>query len=146
MAVLNNNVVYFELGGVDLSAYFTGEVSRESSTNLVDITHGSGTNYTQQARGLKTYTLSISLVYKTSEVQTVVMPALYAADNADGGALMIYGPEGKVSGKPKDEVLVTIESISGPSKSIQKDMVMFEISMSAADEPIGLMEWGHVFA
>lgn len=140
MATLNGNNVYLELDGVDVSAYFTGEISRTTTNNTQETTAGSGRTGVQRAAGLNDYSLELSLAYDVADLGT------YKGKLVKGAAYtMIYGPEGNGSGKPKDEVPVIIASVSGPNITIDKQMVMFEVSFQQADEPITLIESGGTF-
>lgn len=143
MATLAENNVYFELDGTDLSAYFTDEVTREVSVNQIDVTAGAGADWVMNSPGLKSYSLTLRLVYDTSTFQTVVQPKL---NTGIAGAVMKYGPEGNTAGKPKDELKVNIESVRGPNVTIQKDKVMVEINLTNGNaQPVAIIETGGTF-
>ncbi|MEM6280592.1 MAG: hypothetical protein AAF787_00245 [Chloroflexota bacterium] len=144
--VLNSNDVFLSLGGTDISAYFTAETSREVSINMVDVTHGSGVEWSLMRPGLKSYSMSLTLAYKVNLYQTDIEPVLTSIMANDTQATLIYGPEGQASGKPRDEVDVFIESMTGPTLTIEKDMVVIELSLVAAGEPVAYIGGGGVFA
>lgn len=147
MASLNSNNVFLSLNGVDISAYFTDEVDREVSINQVDVTAGAGQEWEQYLPGLSSYSLTLTLIYDTVAYAATVRPVIDAARLATSGPVpLIYGPESNTAGKPKDEIPVVVESISGPSISIQKDKVVIELSLKGADTPTALIESGGVFS
>lgn len=145
MATLADNNAYIEIDGEDISPLFTGEISRDVSVNQIDITAGAGVDWTQNAPGLKSYSLTLRLVYDTALYQSKVQPKLQAAVNT-GDVLFKYGPEGNTAGKPKDELNVNVESVSGPNITIEKDKVMVEVSLvNGATAPTAIMELGGTF-
>jgi hypothetical protein len=143
MAVLNSNTAYLSIDGVNVSAYYTGEIPRDISVERVDITHGSGQAWKQSATGLYELTLGLTLVYEIDDYNTIIRPALLKL--IDGTyPTVVYGPEGQVTGKPKDEFKAMTESISD-AKSINKDMVVFELNLICVDTPVAYREAGGVF-
>jgi hypothetical protein len=137
MATLNGNDVYLELDSVDVSAYWTGEVSRSASNNVVEVTAGAGQGTIQRASGLHDYALAIDVVYDVADLGT------YKSKLVKGSTYtLVYGPEGNDAGKPKDEVPVILASVDGPNPTINKDMVMFSLSFQGADTAVSLLESG----
>ena len=137
MATLNGNNAFLSLDGVDVSAYFTGEISRSVTNNTQETTAGAGATAVQRKAGLDDYSLELSLAYDVDDLGT------YKAKLVKGSSYdMIYGPEGNGSGKPKDEVPVIISSVSGPNVTIDKQMVMFTVSFQGAGAATSLIENG----
>lgn len=140
MATLNSNNVYLDFGGTQLDGYWTGEVSKDSSTSTVDITAGSGATHTKRASGLADNTLSFNVVYDDADL------ADYVSQLATGTkAVLTYGVEGNAVGKPKFECEMILQSNRGPSPSVEKGMVMFELSFEGADAPTATIENGDTF-
>ena len=140
MATLNGNDVYVSLGGVDVSAYWTGEISRSPVNNVVETTAGASQGSVQRQAGLNDYSLALDLVYDIADLST------YVARLKQGTVqTLIYGPENNVAGKPKDEVSVVVASVTGPNPTINKDMVMYSLTLQGADTPVSLIEDGDTF-
>jgi hypothetical protein len=125
------------LDSVDVSGYWTGEVSRSAINNTVEITAGASQAAIQRADGLDDYSLSIDVVYDVADLST------YKAKLVRGSVYtLVYGPEGNTAGKPKDEVSVILASVDGPNPTISKDMVMFSLQFQGADTAVSLLESG----
>ena len=140
MATLNGNNVYLEFGGVRLDGYWTGEVSKNSSTSTVDITAGSNATHVQRASGLSDNTLSFSVIYDDENLAAYVSQLVEGTkDN------VIYGAEGNGVGKPKFECVMILSDVQGPSPSVAKSMVMFELSFEGADAPTATIANGDTF-
>lgn len=140
MATLNGNDVYVTLGGTDVSGYWTGEVSRNVTNNIVEVTAGAGTDWVERLDGINDYSLSLDIVYDITDVST------YLARLKPGTVqTLVYGPEGNTAGKPKDEVSVIVASVDGPNPTINKDMVMFSLSLQGAATPTAWIENGDTF-
>lgn len=143
---LNSNDIYVSINQVDVSAFFTDEISRNVSINLVDITHGAGQGWTQQAQGLKGYELTLSLIYTRLTYRQIVVPVMRAAIQNSEPLWLTYGPEGKAAGRPVDELLVNLSGVEGPNPSIEKEKLMVQYSFVSAEAPVRLVDWGSVFA
>lgn len=140
MATLNGNDVYLSLDSVNVSAYWTGEVSRTVTNNVVETTAGAGQDWTERQGGLLDYNLTLDVVYDDANL------ADYVAKLKPGSVYtMVYGPESNVAGKPKDELNVIVGSVDGPNPSINKDMVMFSVTLQGAATPTALIEDGDTF-
>lgn len=140
MATLNGNNVYLSWDGVDISGYWTGEVSKDESVNTVDTTAGSGATHTQRAAGLLDNSLSFSVVYDDADLADYVSKLVSGTK-----ATLIYGPENNTVGKPKFECVMILQSVSGPSVSIEKNMVSFDLSFEGAAAPTASIGNGDTF-
>lgn len=144
MATLNENNVFFSLNGVDCSGEWTGQLSRSFTANQQPIPAGAGLDWELFARGLYNYELTLRLRYDTTNYQATVQPAIQAA--IESGAVMIYGPEGQVSGKPRDELKVNVSGTS-MTQSIEKEMVVWELKMGMSDTvPVAIIDLGGAFS
>lgn len=140
MATLNGNNVYLSFDGTQLDGYWTGEVSKSSSINTVDITAGSGATHIERAGGLKDNTLGFNIVYDDADLATYVGKLAIGTK-----ATLVFGPEGSASGKPKFECSMILQDVTGPQPSVEKGMVMFELSFEGAAAPTATIEGGDTF-
>ena len=132
MPVLIGNDVYLSLDGVDVSAYWTDEISFSIGNNTVETTAGAGVTDIKRKAGLDNTTLSLVLVYDANRLSD------YLSKLAVGGRYtVVYAPEGNYTGKPKHTQTMILQSMDGPNPTINKDMVKFELSFSGA-EPAAL--------
>lgn len=140
MATLNGNNAYLSVGGTNVSGWWTGEIGFSTSNSSVDITAGAGTTHVERAGGLSDTAMSFSVVYDTTDI------ALYRAALIPGTVYtVIYGPESNVTNKPKFQCEMILEEVSGPNVTIEKSMVMFELSFTGAAAPTATIESGSVF-
>jgi hypothetical protein len=123
--------VYVSWKGVNVSAYFTGEVGIENNVADVDVTTGAGTDYKVSAAGLITSTVKLSLAYEVTAWIGTIAPLLQVGDTGT----LIYGPEGNASGKPKHEQSMMLQKISGPKNTIGKDKVTVELEFVSVAAP-----------
>ena len=140
MATLNGNNVYLDFGGVRLDGYWTGEVSKDTSTSTVDITAGSGATHVERASGLSDNNLSFSIVYDDENLASYISQLVSGTK-----ATLTYGVEGNATGKPKFECVMILSSVTGPSPSVAKGMVMFELSFEGAAAPTASIANGDTF-
>lgn len=139
MATLNGNNAYLAFNGVNVSAYYTDEISREANSEGVDITAGAGVTGIQRAAGLKDNSFTFVLVYDVGNVATyrsVLTPGTIAT--------LTYGPESNTAGKPKFEGSMHLSSVS-QVQSITKGKVAFECTFEQAAVPTATIEGGDVF-
>ncbi len=140
MATLNGNNIYVGLNTVNVSAYWTDEVSRNVTNNTVETTAGAGAGWVERQDGLMDYSLSLVLVYDIDDLSD------YLTQLKPGSTYtLVYGPEGNTAGKPKDELSVIVSSVDGPNPSIGKDMVSFSVSFQGAATPTAWIENGDTF-
>jgi len=140
MATLNGNNVYLSFGGVQLDGYWTGQVSKSSSANTVDITAGSGATHTQRATGLKDNSFGFNVVYDDADLADYVSSLTVGTK-----AVLVFGPEGNTAGLPKFECSMILNDVQGPQPSVELGMVMFELSFEGADVPTSTIEAGDTF-
>lgn len=129
MATLNGNDVYLALDGVDISGWWTEEVSLEKTMNTQDVTSGAGATHIEYAPGLIDGSGSFMVVYDVQDVQTYLPYITLGLHHYD------YGPEGRVSGKPRESGQIIISDVSGPNVTIEKEKVSFEISYQQSGKP-----------
>jgi hypothetical protein len=139
MASLNGNNAYFEWRGQNVSAYWTGEFSREPSVDTEDVTSGAGATHIQRAPKLLDNKRTFGLAYDVADLQTYIA---YFRTGDQG--MLVYGPEGNASGKPKDAGLMILTGVT-TKQTIDKSKVMFEVSFEQADAPTAEIELGDMF-
>ena len=139
MASYNGNGAYLSIDGVNVSGFYT-TFTPSRSMDGVDITAGAGTNHRQRAEGLEDGSCSGPVVYDSTAVSTEM------AKLDVGEHVIIYGPEGQSTGKPKHECRYIITSLDGPTVDVEKAKVVFEFSGDAADAPTVNMYTGGVFS
>lgn len=133
MAQLNGNSNYINWDGVDISAYFADEISNEMSADTEDITSGSGATHIMRASKLIDGTLDLYVIYDDTVLDT------YKALLQPGKkAVLVWGPEGNVSGKPRFEGSMILTSV-GVAQSIEKTKVGFTLSFEQAAKPVSTL-------
>lgn len=133
MAQLNGNSNYILWDGVDLSAFFADTISNEMSVDTEDITAGSGATHIQRAAKLIDGKLDLYVIYD------VELLATYKAVLQPGKtAVLIWGPEGNLAGKPRFEGSMILTSISD-EQSIEKTKVGFSLSFEQAAKPVSTL-------
>lgn len=140
MPAFNGNKGYLTINAADVSGFST-EMGIEPSNSVVDVTAGFGTEHMQRAPGLNDTKAKVVIAYLAGQVADYITHLHVGKE-----ALVVWGPEGNVSGKPKHQQKFIVASASGPKQTVKKDMVVFEISFEAADAPIEDMYAGAVFA
>ncbi len=141
MATLNGNNAYLSFAGVDVSGYWTGQVDKKASAAAVETTAGAAATHVERAAGLLDNSIKFAVVYDDSTLSTI----LAALVPGTVGAL-IYGPEGATSAKPKFEGSMLLTNLDGPTQSIEKGKVQFELSFEGAAAPTSTIEGGSTFA
>ena len=140
MATYNGNGVFLSWDGFDISAYWTDQISAESSNETQDITAGSGQTHRQRADGLQDRTMSFMVVYDDTALSTYVQKL-----ETGRRGVLIYGPEGNAAGKPKFEGSMILQQVTEPQPGIEKPMVTFELSFEQADAPTATIQGGEAF-
>ena len=140
MATANGNNAYLSFNGVNVSGYWTDEISHEISVATEDITAGAGATHVMKAAKLTDASMSFVVVYDSS-----TFSAYRAALVPGTVGVVIWGPEGNATGKPKFEGSMVLTSVSGPSQTIDKGRMSFELSFEQAAAPVGTIQGGHVF-
>lgn len=140
MATANGNNAYLSFNGINVSGYWTDEISFEQSVESEDITAGNGATHVERAAKLIDTTMSFMVVYDGADLAT------YRSALVPGTiGLLIWGPEGSGAGKPKFEGSMLLTTVAGPSQSIDKAKQMFELSFEQAAAPVGTIAGGHTF-
>lgn len=129
MATYNGNDVFLSVGGEDISAYYTDELSYNHSNATQDITAGAGQDWVQRAQGLNDLTLDFVLVYDEDDLPDYV-------DQIEPGNVyaVIYGPNTNNVGSPRLQSNMICASNSH-AVNIAKNKVAFKISFQNADTP-----------
>lgn len=139
MTKLNSNDLYVEFAGVNVSAHFTAELKYSASRALVEVTAGAGVEYIQRQTGLGDTKLTLSLAYTIAAFETYRQILVTGAEG-----LLVYGPEGRVAGKPRFECVMIVESFD-MVQSIKKEFVVCELSLAGKDAPVMTIEGGGKF-
>jgi len=133
------NTVYLTMGGTAVQAYFK-DVQLSPSNSAVDITTGAGVDHVQRAPGLNDTSISITLAYDLTDVQT------YIQKIAAGQTISIeYGPESNVSGKPRHVQNFVITG-ADHQVSVDKSSVTFNVVGEGAAAPSVDMFTGGVYS
>lgn len=140
MATSNTNGAYLAFGSKNLSGYWTDEISFEQSTDTEDTTAGAGATHVQRAAKLIDTSMSFMVVYDATDLATYRSALVVGTTD-----VLVWGPEGSGAGKPKFEGSMILTSVSGPSQSIDKSKMMFELQFEQAAAPIGTIAGGHTF-
>lgn len=139
MATYNGNNQYLEIDSVDVSGYYTDQLSYNPSNNTVDTTAGAGITGHQRAAGLNDRTLSFVVVYDDATLATYVQKLKVGSVYT-----VVYGPEGNGAGKPKFAGKMILESVTQQA-SVEKIKVVFELEFQQADVPTHTIEGGDTF-
>ena len=138
MAKYNGNGVYVTLDGVNVSAYYT-EVSLQGDVEAIEVTAGAGTTHKQFNAGLNSTAFDLTLYYEdTSATLATYLPKLKAGSKYT----VVFGPEGAVTGKPKHEQMMLVQSVDGPMVGVAKPFVVFSLSLIGADAPVSDLTTG----
>lgn len=130
MAVVNSNNAYLNWNGTDLSAVWIGEVDKSSENSTVETTSGAGATHVMRNPGLNDNSLSFAVV-----VDDVTFNSYKGVLVEGVKGTLIYGPEGAVTGKPKFECVMILNSVSGANATIAKDAHMYEMEWEGAAAP-----------
>jgi hypothetical protein len=137
MVALNGNNAYIEWDGTNVSPFWTGDVNPTATNSTQEITAGSGVDHVQRAPGLNDHTMTFPVIYDKDAYATYKDKLVIGKQ-----APLIYGPEGNTVGKPKFEGEMILDDISGPSQTIDKQMLQFDLTFTAADEPTSTLDSG----
>lgn len=133
MPQLNGNSNYISWDGVDISAFWADEISNEQSVDTEDITAGSGATHVQKAAKLIDGKLDLYVIYNVATSGGV--DSYKALLQPGKTAILVWGPEGAVTNKPKFEGSMVLMSVK-VGQTIDKTKVGFELSFEQADKPI----------
>ena len=84
--------------------------------------------------------MSFNIVYDDTDLATYV-----GGLKSGTKATLVFGPEGNATGKPKFECTMILSSVTGPSPTVSKGMVMFELSFDGAGAPTATIPNGDTF-
>jgi len=139
MATYADNTVFLKFDSTEVDAYFV-DVTLTASNATVDTTAGSGVDWNMRAAGLNDVSMSVTLMYDVTNVQT------YIQKLAPGTVLTVeYGPEDAVSGKPR-HVQSMVVSSNDHGVRVTKDAVQFSLTLDGADAPSVNMYAGGVYS
>lgn len=140
MASYYGNNAYLNWAGKDLSGYWAGEISPQSSVDEVDITAGAGVTHKMRGDGLKDHQMTIMVTHDVADL------AAYRAALIEGTIdTLDWGPEGNAAGKPRFEGNMMLQQASGPSISVTKKLATWELSLMQTEAPIGTISGGHTY-
>lgn len=128
MPVYNGNNVYLEIDGINVSAFFTDEVSYTETRNTQDTTAGAGTEDMQRGVGLNDVSFELMLVHDAAAWDT------YKGVFGRGIKKVVYGMDTNANGKPKFAGDMIIESVSS-GVSIERTKVVHNVSFVQAGTP-----------
>jgi hypothetical protein len=135
MAVVNSNNAHLVFNGTTLNAYWIGEVDKSSENSTVETTSGAGVTHVMRNPGLSDNTISFSVVVDDTDFNS------YKAALVEGTkGTLIYGPEGAVTGKPKFECVMILNSVSGANATIEKGVHMYELEFEGAATPTATLQ------
>lgn len=127
--ILADNSGYLTIDGYDVSGIAT-ELTFEMSGASNEQPYGFGSDWTRRTPGLKDVTINVSIIYDKDNI------ASYITNIATQQVVaVVAGPEGNTVGKPKHAGNFVVDSLSGPSKMVTKDAVVFEVTLVTADPP-----------
>src|SRR5690348_11834195 len=101
MPQLNGNSNFISWDGQDISAFWADEISNEFSVDTEDITAGSGATHVAKAPKLIDGKLDLYVIYNVSP--TIGVDTYKGNLQPGKQAMLVWGPEGAISGKPKFE-------------------------------------------
>lgn len=140
MATYNDNNVYLSVDGVDVSAYFTDQLTYDETTEEQDTTAGANADYRTTGNGLRSLSLRLMLVHDTADwnsYKSIFVP--------DAFLNVIYGPNGNTQGEPKFEGVCTITDGPRHVVSIDKTKVAHEVTFKSSQAPVATIYRGHTF-
>jgi hypothetical protein len=142
MATYNGNSVYLLVNAVNVEARWRG-MEMKLAIDKEDTSAGAGTEHKKSAAKLKEATAKLTIVYDTATAPTDVA-ALYGLSSLHVIPI-VYGPEDNTAGKPKDDRDWLVTAINGPSTSVDKKLVMWEVDLVSTGEPRSNIYEGDTF-
>lgn len=140
MATLNSNGGYLAFAGVDVSGVWTDQIDKNAENEVQDITAGAGATHKEYAPGLNDNTIDFSVVYDAATLSTYRAALIVGTEGT-----LSYGPEGQVAGKPRYEGTHILKSVKGPTQTIDKQKVKFDLSFQASGAPTHTIEGGSTY-
>lgn len=137
MATKADNTLYLDFDGTQLDTYFQ-DFGYDPSMETNDTTAGSSTSWRTFAEGLKSGSLSLTIVYDTTNAATI-LPLIEV-----GTHTITIGPEGTTAGKPKHVQAFIITGVSLPI-SVNKTTVSQVVAGTASAAPTTDMYSGGVW-
>lgn len=133
MVQSNTNNAHVEWAGVTFNLYWANEISYEVTADTEDITAGSGATHIMRAGKLQDTTMSLYIIMDKTAFNTykdVLQPTL--------DDVLVWGPEGSASGKPRFEGRMILTSVSA-AQSIDKAKIGFEVAFEQALKPVSTL-------
>lgn len=140
MATLNGNSAYLAFAGVNLSGYFTDQIDKNAENEVQEITAGAGATHKEYAPGLNDNTIDFSVVYDAADFTSYRAALVVGTEGT-----LSYGPEGQVVGKPRHEGTAILKSVKGPTQTIDKQKVKFDLSFQHSAAPTHTIEGGSTY-
>jgi hypothetical protein len=116
-----DNDFYLSIDGTVVSTYGV-EITLERTNSSVETTSGAGVDHVMRAPGLSDTTITFSIAYDATALQTFIQKLQPGVVRA-----IEYGPENNVSGKPRHVQNFNITS-SPFTTNVAKEMPVFEVS------------------
>jgi len=135
MAVVNSNNAYLNWNGTDLSAIWIGDVGVSGDNSSVETTSGAGATHIMRNTGLSDSSFSFSVV-----VDDVTFNSYKSALVPGTKGTLIYGPEGAVTGKPKFECSMILNSVGGANATIAKGVHQYDLGFEGAAAPTATLQ------
>lgn len=140
MAEYNGNDIHLTVDATDVGAIWRGF---DMTLNIGDenVSAGANIEWEKHAGKLKNISATMTLVYDDSTA-AANLTALYGTNDV---IVVVYGPEGNTAGKPCHTQSFKINSISGPSTSHDKALVVLEYSLISTGVPTKNIYAGDTF-
>jgi hypothetical protein len=139
MATYNGNNIYLVIGGKDVSALWTDELSFTQSNDLKETTAGAGATHISRGKGLTDTQIDLALVYDNTDVVNYIEKLEPGEEYS-----VIYGPNSSDAGNPKFAGNMRIPS-TAHAVNISRDLVKFNLSLMQSAEPSNEIHNGDTF-
>lgn len=136
MAAINGNAAYLSWNSVDVSGYWTGQVSYDASVDLEDVSHGASAEYKKYAPKLKDTTMKFVIIYDDT-TQTY-----FTSTDVGTIGTLTWAPEGNTAGNPVFTSEMILKSMN-MTQSQDKEFVVFNLEFALSDaDPTARIEDG----
>jgi len=133
MVQYNGNDAFFSFDGVELQMFFMDEISHEATAETEDTTHGAGATHVMRETKLIDSSISFAVIHDKELLNTYK-----AVLQVGKKAVLVWGPEGNATGKPKLEGKYILTNVS-TAMSVDKQKVGYELSFEQADKPVTMI-------
>ena len=135
MPAFAGNSGFFRWNDINMCPYWMGDLSVSDSAAEIDTTGGCDVEYATKAAGVKTLTVSFSVMYVDPILGPDTIDTYKAALQSGAIATLVLGPEGLTENKPKLQGSFMLSSVSMSGKNSNGGAVSFALTFSAADAP-----------